>query len=67
MYSWTSSFPELPRESPDYSALTDLNRDGVISSEEFSTARFAAALDSEDPSLFFSQPRQVRFGVEILF
>ncbi len=61
------TFRPIPRESPDYSAQTDLNRDGVISSDEFSTARFAAALDSEDPSLFFSEPRQVRFGVEILF
>ena len=57
----------IPRESPDYSELVDLNRDGLITASELEVARFAAALDREDPSLFFGQDFQLRFGLEVTF
>ncbi|HUF13745.1 MAG TPA: TonB-dependent receptor [Longimicrobiales bacterium] len=57
----------IPRESPRYSAHADLDGDGVISAAEFRTARWAAALDRSDPSLFFGEPRQVRIGLEVNF
>lgn len=57
----------IPRESPRYSALVDLDRDGLITVSEFRTARFAAALDRHDPSLFFGEPAQVRLGLEVSF
>ncbi len=57
----------IPQESPGYSALTDLNADGFITAQEMQTARFAAALDRNDPSLFFDEPRQIRLGLEISF
>jgi hypothetical protein len=56
-----------PRESPAYIELLDANRDGLITPQEASTARFAAALDRFDPTLFFGEGRQVRFGVEVSF
>jgi hypothetical protein len=57
----------ISRESPRYSRRADLNRDGVITPEEFRAARFAAALDRYDPSLFFGEPRQLRLGLEVSF
>ncbi len=60
-------FRPIPIESPRYSALTDLNRDGVISLQEFETARFAAALDASDPSLYYGEAFQLRLGLEIVF
>jgi hypothetical protein len=57
----------IPRESTQYSASTDLNKDGVITTDEFKQARFAAALNRFDPTLFFGEPRQLRLGVEISF
>ncbi|MBI4513502.1 MAG: TonB-dependent receptor [Gemmatimonadetes bacterium] len=57
----------IPRESPRYSARVDLDRDGLITVSEFRTARFAAALDRHDPSLFFGEPTQVRLGLEVSF
>ena len=57
----------IPRESPSYSRLIDLNRDGLITNDEFRTARFAAALDRFDPSLYYGEARQVRLGVEVVF
>lgn len=57
----------IPRESPLYVRTIDLNDDGTISFDEFRTARFAAALDRFDPSLYFGEPRQVRLGVEVRF
>ncbi|MGD8279293.1 MAG: TonB-dependent receptor, partial [Gemmatimonadota bacterium] len=57
----------IPRESPLYVRTIDIDGDGVISIAEFRTARFAAALDRFDPSLFFGEPRQVRLGVEVRF
>jgi hypothetical protein len=60
-------FTPIPIESPRYSAQADLDRDGVISLQEFETARFAAALDASDPSLYFGQPFQLRLGLEIVF
>lgn len=63
----SDGFTPIPFESPRYSALADLDRDGVISVREFETARFAAALDASDPSLYFGQPLQLRLGLEIAF
>ena len=60
-------FTPIPIESPRYSAQADLNRNGVVSLQEFETARFAAALDASDPSLYFGQPFQLRLGLEIVF
>jgi hypothetical protein len=57
----------IPRESPRYSAHADLDSDGVISPAEYRTARWAAALDRSDPSLFFGEARQVRLGLELQF
>jgi hypothetical protein len=62
----TSTFP-IPRESDRYAPLADLNGNGVINASEFDTARFAAAMDASDPSLLFSEPRQLRLGLEIVF
>lgn len=57
----------IPRESPRYSALIDLNRDGVITAREMETARFAAVLDRNDPSLYFGEAPQLRLGLEVSF
>ena len=57
----------IPREAPGYTARADLNGDGVIDTDEFHTARFAAALDRHDPTLFLGEPRQLRLGMEITF
>jgi hypothetical protein len=66
-----NSFPippeSVPRESPAYVVYLDTNRDGVITQEEASNARFAAALDRFDPTLFFGEARQLRLGVEVAF
>ena len=57
----------IPAESPDYSVLADLNRDGQITPNELRTARFAAALDREDPTLFFGEAPSLRLGLEFTF
>ncbi len=57
----------IPRESPAYVEFLDLDRNGVITPEESSNARFAAALDRYDPTLFFGAGRQIRLGVEVSF
>ena len=57
----------IPRESPDYSALADLNGDGLITAGEARTVRLAAAIDRYDPSLYFGEARQLRLGLEIVF
>lgn len=62
-----TDFEPIPIESSRYSPSTDLNRDGLITAAEYETARFAAALDYSDPSLYFGEPLQVRLGMEILF
>lgn len=62
----TSTFP-IPRESDRYASTVDLDGDGLITGEEFSTARFAAALDRNDPSLYYGPPRQLRVGMEVTF
>jgi hypothetical protein len=59
--------PPIPAESPLYSRLIDLDGNGVITPNEFSLARRAAALDRFDPSLYFGEPRQLRLGVEVSF
>ncbi|MEE9207741.1 MAG: carboxypeptidase regulatory-like domain-containing protein [Gemmatimonadota bacterium] len=62
----SASFP-IPRESQRYSAAADLDANGLIDSDEFSTVRFAAALDRNDPSLLFGSPRQLRLGIGVSF
>ena len=57
----------IPRESPRYSAPIDLDRDGRITDAEYRQARFAAALDRYDPTLFYGEPRLLRLGVEVTF
>ena len=57
----------IPAESPDYSALADIDGDGRIDARELSVARFAAALDREDPSLFFGEDISFRLGLEVSF
>jgi hypothetical protein len=57
----------VPRESPAYSEFLDFDRDGVITQQEASAARFAAALDYYAPTLFFGESRQLRLGVEVSF
>lgn len=57
----------IPRESPAYALYLDANRDGVITPDEARSARFAAALDRFDPTLFFGEARQLRLGVEVTF
>ena len=57
----------IPRESPAYIEYLDANRDGLITPQEASNARFAAALDRFDPTLFFGEGRQVRLGIEVNF
>jgi hypothetical protein len=58
---------DIPAESPLYSAGIDLDRSGIITQNEFRLARTAAALARFDPSLFFGEPRQLRFGIEVTF
>lgn len=53
--------------SPLYSRVIDTDGDGSITQHEFARARFAAALDRLDPSLFYGEPRQLRLGLEISF
>ena len=57
----------IPRESPRYSALADLDGNGRITDLEYRTVRLAAALDRMDPSLFYDEPLQLRLGVEVGF
>lgn len=57
----------IPFESPEYSARIDFDSDGRITAGELRDARFAAALDRLDPSLFYGEPRQVRIGLEVTF
>lgn len=62
----TSDFP-IPRESDRYSPVVDLDQDGLIDAQEFETARFAAALDRNDPSLYYGPAQQLRLGLEVAF
>ncbi|MGQ0816270.1 MAG: TonB-dependent receptor domain-containing protein [Gemmatimonadota bacterium] len=57
----------IPRESPAYVLTLDLDRDGIITPQEAQAARFAAALDRFDPTLFFGEARQLRLGFEVAF
>jgi hypothetical protein len=57
----------IPRESPSYSQLIDLNHDGLITAAEYRTARLAAAIDRYDPSLYYGESRQLRLGIEVTF
>lgn len=57
----------IPRESPAYVQLLDADGNGVITSQEAQAGRFAAALDRFDPTLFFGESRQLRFGLELAF
>ncbi|MGQ0561864.1 MAG: TonB-dependent receptor domain-containing protein [Gemmatimonadota bacterium] len=57
----------VPRESPAYVVFLDGDRNGIITPQEAQAARFGAALDRFDPSLFFGEARQVRLGIEVAF
>lgn len=57
----------IPYESPLYSRQIDLDGNGLITPEEFGAARFAAALDRFDASLYYGEPRQIRLGMEVSF
>ncbi len=57
----------IPRESPRYSELADLDGNGRITDLEYRTVRLAAALDRMDPSLYYDEPLQLRLGVEVAF
>lgn len=57
----------IPLESPTYAAAVDLDHDGLITPDEFSTARLAAVIDRYDPSLYFGRARQLRLGAEVTF
>ena len=62
-----TAYATIPREDPRYSAQIDANADGRITDAEFRAARFGAALDRYDPSIFYAEPRQLRLGVEVTF
>lgn len=57
----------VPAESRRYAPGVDLDADGVISPAELGAARFAAALDRNDPSLFYGEEMQLRLGMEVSF
>ena len=57
----------IPVESPAYARAVDLDGDGLITAGEFRTARFAAALERHDPTLFIGEARQLRLGIEVTF
>ncbi|UCF18153.1 MAG: TonB-dependent receptor, partial [Gemmatimonadota bacterium] len=57
----------IPRESRRYDPATDLDGDGLITASELRHVRVAAALDRNDPSLFFGEARSLRFGFEVAF
>ncbi|HUP90257.1 MAG TPA: TonB-dependent receptor [Longimicrobiales bacterium] len=65
--SLTLPSASIPRESPAYVSIIDANNDGIITQDEARSARFAAALDRYDPTLFFGEGRQIRIGVELTF
>lgn len=58
---------DVPRESPAYVPFLDVNNDGIITPAEANVARFAAALDRYDPTLFYGESRQLRLGIEVAF
>lgn len=62
----SSRFPIL-RESEFYNSSVDLDQDGLITPDEFDTARFAAAIDRFDPSLFYGSAQQLRIGLQVTF
>jgi hypothetical protein len=57
----------IPLESSRYSAQIDFNGDGRITADELRTGRFAAALDRNDPSLYFGAGASLRLGIEFVF
>jgi hypothetical protein len=65
----TVAMPATPISSgsPLYNRSIDTDGDGRITQNEFAQARFAAALDRLDPSLFYGEPRQLRLGIEVSF
>ncbi|NIR44065.1 MAG: TonB-dependent receptor [Gemmatimonadetes bacterium] len=60
-------FQPIPLESPNYSANVDLDGSGLITADEMRTGRLAAALDRNDPSLFFGSGSAMRLGIEVRF
>ncbi len=57
----------IPRESSLYNPTVDLNGDGLLTAAELRSARVAAQLDRNDPSLYFGEARQFRLGIEVIF
>lgn len=58
----------IPFESPRYRPEGDLNRDGIIQGhDELFPLYLAAARDLNQPLFVFGPPRQIRFGMELLF
>ncbi len=57
----------IPRESRLYNPLGDLDGNGLITAPEMRTARLAAELDRNDPSLFYGEASQLRLGLELVF
>jgi hypothetical protein len=57
----------IPRESQRYNPLVDLDANGLITASELRSARVAAQLDRNDPSLYYGQARQLRLGLELVF
>ncbi|MCL7966812.1 MAG: carboxypeptidase regulatory-like domain-containing protein [marine benthic group bacterium] len=62
-----STTAPIPAESSRYSETVDLDRNGTITADELDAARFGAALDAADPSLFYGESRQLRLGIEVIF
>ncbi|MEO8479375.1 MAG: TonB-dependent receptor [Gemmatimonadota bacterium] len=58
----------IPFESPRYRRSGDLNNDGLISGRtELYPLYLAAARDFNQPIFVYGPPRQIRFGMELLF
>jgi hypothetical protein len=57
----------VPAESEDYNPQSDLDGDRVLSREEQEEAYYRALVDRLTPVLVYSEPRQVRFGVDMRF
>jgi hypothetical protein len=57
----------VPAESEDYNPQSDLDGDRMLSREEQEEAYYRALVDRLTPILVYSEPRQVRFGVDMRF
>ena len=58
----------IPYESRRYRRFADTNSDGLIAGrEELLPLYLAAATDLTQPLFVYGPPRQIRFGMELLF